>query len=167
MTGTFLPPNYTGSVDEKRLVPARAVLWILVAALLVTIVTLSLIPANQASSLVVSTHVPAVAAGARIGAGVQDAVWHSLFYAPFTLTLLLAAAWRPGLPRRRSRRAALLVVLVVGGVGMILEIVQTVWFDRSAELVDVVGNVVGVSLGAAVWRGIERACAAPLESLGR
>ena len=144
-----------------------AILWMLAAVLLVTIVTLSIIPANQASSLVAATHVPAVAADASISSDVQDAVWHCLFYLPFTFTLLLAAAWRPGLPPRRSYRAALLVILLVGAMSLLLEMAQAAWFGRSAELVDVVGNVVGVSLGAAAWRGIEGLRTAPLKVLRR
>ena len=154
-------------MQETRVSVAGVILWILAAALFVTIVTLSVIPENHASSLVAATHVPAGAAGDSISSAVQEAVWHCLFYAPFTLTLLLAAAWRPGLPQRRSHRAALLVILVVGSLGMLLEIVQAAWFGRSAELVDVVGNVVGLALGAAVWRGIERGYTAPLAVLRR
>ena len=152
-------------MHEIRVGVAGAILWVLAAAWLVTIVTLSIIPANQASSLVAATHVPAVAADASISSDVQDAVWHCLFYLPFTFTLLLAAAWRPGLPPRRSHRAALLVILLVGAMSLLLEMAQAAWFGRSAELVDVVGNVVGVSLGAAAWRRIERIYSAPVEDL--
>ena len=154
-------------MQEIRVSVAGVILWILAAALFVTIVTLSVIPENHASSLVAATHVPAGAAGDSISSAVQEAVWHCLFYAPFTLTLLLAAAWRPGLPARRSHRAALLVILVVGGMSLLLEMAQAAWFGRSAELMDVVGNVVGLGLGAAVWRGIERACTGPSEALRR
>lgn len=157
--------NYTDCMHEVRLSAVGTILWLLVAIFLVTIVTLSVIPANQASSLAASTGVPSVAAGASISSGVQDAAWHCLFYGPFTLTLLLAAAWRPGLPQRRSHRAALLVILVVGSLGMLLEIVQAAWFGRSAELVDVVGNVIGLALGATVWCGVERLYTAPLKVL--
>ncbi|MGI8520969.1 MAG: hypothetical protein ACR2MC_10290 [Actinomycetota bacterium] len=146
---------------EERVNVVGVILWLLVASLLVTIVMLSVIPANEASSLAAATRVPAVAAGANISSGVQDAAGHCLFYGPFTLTLLLATAWRPGLPRRRSHGRALLVILLVGGLGMLLELVQATWFDRSAELVDVLGNVVGLALGAAAWRGIERLYTAP------
>jgi VanZ family protein len=148
-------------VDEVRVNVAGVILWLLVAILLVTIVMLSVIPANEASSLAAATRVPAVAAGAHISSGVQDAAWHCLFYGPFTLALLLAAAWRPGLPRRRSHGPALLVILLVGGLGMLLELVQATWFGRSAELVDVLGNLVGLALGAAAWRGIEWLYTAP------
>ena len=155
--------HYTGRVYEERVNVVGVILWLLVASLLVTIVMLSVIPANEASTLAAATRVPAVAAGANISSGVQDAAWHCLFYGPFTLTLLLATAWRPGLPRRRSHRPALLVILLVGGLGMLLELVQATWFDRSAELVDVLGNVVGLALGAAAWRGIEWFYTAPAE----
>lgn len=155
--------NYTGRVDEVNSRVVGVILWLLAAISLVTIVTLSVIPANDASSLAASTGVPSVAASASISSGVQDAAWHCLFYGPFTLTLLLAAAWRPGLPQSRSHRAALLVILVVGSLGLLLEIVQAAWFGRSAELVDVVGNVVGLALGAAAWRGIERLVTTPLK----
>lgn len=149
-----------------RVSVAGVILWILAAALFVTIVTLSVIPENHASSLVAATHVPAGAAGDSISSAVQEAVWHCLFYAPYTLTLLLAAVWRPGLPPR-SHRAALLVILVVGGMGLLLEMAQAAWFGRSAELMDVVGNMVGLGLGAAVWRGIERAYIGSSEALRR
>ena len=153
--------HYTGHMHEIKHRVAGVILWILAAALFVTIVTLSIIPENQASSLVAATHVPAGAARDSISSAVQDAAWHGLFYAPFTLTLLLAAAWRPGLPPRRSHRAPLLVILAVGALGLFLEIVQAAWFGRSAELVDVVGNVAGLALGAAAWRGIEWLYTAP------
>ena len=154
-------------MHEIRLGVAGIILWMLAAVLLVTIVTLSVIPASQANSLLAATHVSAVAADASISSAVQDAVFHCLFYAPFTLTLLLAAAWRPGLPPRRSRRAALLVILVVGSMSLLIEMAQAAWFGRSAELIDVVGNLVGMALGAALWRGIERAYPGLWEALRR
>ena len=154
-------------MHEVRPSVAGAILWILAAALFVTIVTLSVIPENQAGSLADATHVPAVAAGASISSTVQDAALHCLFYAPFTLILLLAAAWRPGLPPRRSGRAALLVILAAGSMSLLLEMAQAAWFGRSAELVDVVGNVVGLALGAVAWRGIERVYTARLEAVRR
>jgi len=129
-------------------------LWMLAAALLAAIVILSVIPVNQARSLAESTSVPAVATRVSIGS-VQDAAGHSLFYGPLTVTLLLAAAWRPNRPRRGARRAALLVILGVGSLGVLLEIVQLGLVGRSAEFLDLVGNAVGLALGAGVWRGIE------------
>lgn len=152
-------------MHETRPTVVGAALWLLAALFLVTIVTLSVIPADEASSLVAATHVPAVAADASISSDVQDAVWHCLFYLPLTFTLLLAAAWRPDLSQRRSHRAALLVLLLIGGLGVVLEVVQVTWFGRSAEFADVVGNVAGLAMGAAAWRGIERLCRAPLQVL--
>jgi VanZ family protein len=153
--------DYTGHMHEDKQSVAAALLWTLAAVLLAAIVTLSVIPANQAGSIAAATHVPAAAAGASINSGVQDAAWHCLFYGPFTLTLLLAAAWRPGLPRPSSHRPALLLILAVGTLGLLLEIVQAAWFGRSSELVDVVGNVAGLALGATAWRGIEWLYTAP------
>jgi len=147
--------NYTSRVPEMRSRAVDASLWTLAAVLLAATVILSVIPEDQARSLAESTSVPAAAAGASISSGVQDAAWHSLFYGPLTLTLLLAAAWRPGLPRRRSHRAALLVIVGIGGLGVLLEIVQLAFVGRSAELVDLAGNAVGLALGAGVWRGIK------------
>ncbi|MBA2514067.1 MAG: VanZ family protein [Solirubrobacterales bacterium] len=135
-----------------------AILWMLAAVLLAAIVILSLIPVNQARSLAESTSVPTVtaSASASISSAVQDAAWHCLFYGPLTLTLLLAAVWRPGLPRQRSRKAALLVILGVGSLGVLLEIVQLASVGRSAEFVDLVGNVAGLAVGTGLWLGIER-----------
>ncbi len=152
-------------MHETRPTVVGATLWLLAAVLLVTILTLSVIPADEASSLATSTRVPAVAAGANISSAVQDAAWHGLFYGLFTFTLLLARAWRPGLSQRRSHHAALLVLLAIGSLGVLLEIVQAAWFGRSAEFVDVVGNVAGLAMGAAAWRGIERIYSAPVEVL--
>ena len=148
--------NYTSRVSEMRSRAIDVILWTLAAVLLAAIVVLSVIPMNQARTLAESSGVPAVTASHSIGSAVQGGAWHSLFYGPFTLTLLLAAAWRPGRPSRRSRRAALLVIVGVGGLGVLLEIVQMGVVGRSAELWDLVGNAVGLALGAAVWRGIER-----------
>ena len=147
---------YTSRVQEMRSRAVDTILWTLAAVLFAAIVILSVIPVNQARSLAESTSVPAVGAGASIGSAVQDAAWHCLFYGPFTLTLLLAAVGRPGLPRRRSRRAVLLVILGVGGLGIFLEVVQLASVGRSAEFVDLVGNAVGLALGTGLWLGIER-----------
>ena len=148
--------NYTSRVHEMRSKVVGTTLWTLAAILLTAIVILSVIPVNQARMLAESTSVSAVAPSASIRSAVQDAAWHCLFYGPFTLTLLLAAVGRPGLPRRRSHQAVLLVILGVGGLGMLLEIVQLGVVGRSAEFVDVVGNVVGLGLGAGIWLWIER-----------
>jgi len=148
--------NYTSRVPEMRSRAVDAILWMLAAVLLAAIVILSLVPVNQARSLAESTSVPAVAAGASISSAVQDAAWHCLFYGPLTLTLLLAAVWRRGLPRQRSRKAALLVILGVGSLGVLLEMVQLASVGRSAEFVDLVGNVAGLAVGTGLWLGIER-----------
>jgi VanZ family protein len=133
-----------------------AILWMLAAFLLLAIVILSVIPVNQAGSLADPASVQEGAVGVSMSSVAHGAVWHSAFYGPLTLTLLLAVAWRPGLPRRRSRRPALLVILGVGSLGLLLEIVQLGVVGRSADLLDLVGDAVGLIVGVAIWLVIER-----------
>ena len=85
-----------------------------------------------------------------------DKVGHGIAYFATTLSFLFAAVWRPGRGwgRFTSLNRWFPVAAIVGGV--IIEILQEAVFVRSAELYDVVAEVIGTSAAVVVHELIRR-----------
>lgn len=81
----------------------------------------------------------------------QDKILHALSYGLFAW--LLARAWAPGLARRprRERLALVITICLLWGVGD--EIHQSFIPGRSADPLDVLADVVGAGLVAALTSG--------------
>jgi hypothetical protein len=87
--------------------------------------------------------------------GLADKVWHLLGYGALCLTLLLAAAWRPGRGEGRFPRSGRAAALLVLAIAWITEVLQAP-FGRDAELADAVADLAGVVVGFLAWRMLPR-----------
>lgn len=110
-----------------------AVLWTVALASLGTVVLLSLGPG-----------------GGRSGIFAADKLWHAVGYGALTGTWLLAAVWRPGRGEGRFPQGAPVVVVGAVLLGAMLELFQ-ILVGRSADPLDWLANVVGVSIVSTVW----------------
>ena len=75
---------------------------------------------------------------------------HPLSYAVLTLIYLIVAVWDPWTgPHKWPRGAPIVVAAVICG-GIALELAQMLT-PRGAELSDIAGNLVGVTVGTIAW----------------
>jgi len=111
-------------------------LWSASAALLLSLVVLSVIPEPPIG-----------------GPRPTDLLLHVAAYAPTTLLLLLAGVWRPGRGSGRFPRSALAFILGLILLGSALEAVQALGWagPRQGEIGDALANAVGVAVGAGWW----------------
>jgi VanZ family protein len=79
-----------------------------------------------------------------------DKAGHAIAYFATTLSFLFAAAWRPGRGPGRFPRLGWLLPPAAVAVGGVVEILQGLTASRSAELNDVVAEVVGSGAAMAV-----------------
>jgi VanZ family protein len=109
-------------------------LWLVAGAVIVAVVGGSLAPQAPAPL------------------SLSDKVLHTLGYLTLTLSVLLAAVWRPGRgPGIVSRGAA--VVAGAYALGPALELLQGV-VGREPDVLDALANAVGVTAGLLVWRAL-------------
>ena len=85
-----------------------------------------------------------------------DRVAHALAYCVLTVTLLLAAVWRPRRGIGRFPTAAALIVGAVMLLGILLEGAQSLTEGRSPSLLDAIANAAGVGAAAAGWGVLRR-----------
>lgn len=76
---------------------------------------------------------------------------HPVSYALLTFIYLIAAVWDPWTGPCKWPRGAPIVIAVLIGGGIALELAQMLT-PRGAELSDIAGNVVGVTVGTLAWR---------------
>jgi VanZ family protein len=79
-----------------------------------------------------------------------DKAGHAIAYFATTLSFLFAAVWRPGRGPGRFPRLGWLLPPAAVAVGVVVEILQGLTASRSAELNDVVAEVVGSAAAMAV-----------------
>lgn len=75
---------------------------------------------------------------------------HPLSYALFTVIYLMAAVWDPWTGPRRWPRGVPGIVAGVTCGGIALELAQMLT-TRGADLSDIIGNIVGVTVGSVAW----------------
>jgi hypothetical protein len=90
---------------------------------------------------------------------VWDKLGHAVAYAVLIQSVLLAAAWSPGLGAGRWWGYQAAITIAVVCLGAVIEILQGAYFARTANLLDAVGNTAGTGVGAAAWYGLLRAYA--------
>jgi VanZ family protein len=110
-------------------------LWAIVWVLLTADVSLSLSPQPVTTG----------------GSSLINKALHFFGYLALTLSLLLAAVWRPGRGDGRWAHRAGHLTLAVASLGAFLELVQAL-IGRRPELIDTTVNAVGCMAGLLVWR---------------
>ncbi|MBI2238268.1 MAG: VanZ family protein [Actinobacteria bacterium] len=81
-----------------------------------------------------------------------DKLLHLLAYAATTGAFLLAAVWRPGRGPGRYPRAASAIVAVAVALSVASEVLQGAVFDRDADVLDTVADLLGVAAAYVGWR---------------
>lgn len=81
-----------------------------------------------------------------------DKLGHFGSYACAVAAFLLAAVWRPGRGPGRYPRAASAVVAVAVALSVASEALQGTVFDRDAQVLDTVADLLGVAAAYAGWR---------------
>jgi len=98
--------------------------------------------------------------GSAPGAGLfrnADKVGHAIAYFATTLSFLLAGVWRPGRGPGRWPWAEYWLPLAAIAAGIIVEVMQaTLTTDRTAQVADVLAEVVGAGLALAIHLAIRR-----------
>jgi VanZ family protein len=112
-------------------------LWLLSAGILIPVVLLSLGPDPDVTS------------------GLWQTVGHAVGYALLTVSLLLAAARRPGQGRYPVRNRAALIVGATVGLGVLIEVSQLLT-GRDADPLDVAANSTGVLVAFGAWLLLRR-----------
>lgn len=87
---------------------------------------------------------------------VKEEFVHAGVYGVLTLSLLLAAVWRPGRGSGPFARAAWLVGFGIAGLSVLLELVQIPVPVRQPEGLDLLANVSGVTAALLVWWSVRR-----------
>jgi hypothetical protein len=111
-----------------------AFLWILALACGVAVVAFSLL-AEPGDSI-----------------GLGDKYLHFIAYTGLTTSVMLAAVWNP-VGGRGIVSTPFRMVLAVLGFGVVLEILQGLFFDRDADALDALVNGAGIATGLLLWWG--------------
>lgn len=93
------------------------------------------------------------------GAGLftnADKVGHAIAYFATTLSFLFAAVWRPGRGKGRLPAAGYWFPVVAVAAGIVIEILQGLTPSRSAQVGDVLAEVIGAGLALAVHAAVRR-----------
>jgi VanZ family protein len=80
-----------------------------------------------------------------------DKVGHAIAYFATTLSFLLAAVWRPRGGQRRFSRSGWLFPVAAVLAGVAIEIIQGLDPPRSAEVGDVVAEIIGAGIATALF----------------
>jgi VanZ family protein len=88
--------------------------------------------------------------GANLFPG-ADKVGHAIAYFATTLSFLFAAVWRPGRGKGRFSRLGLWFPAAAVVAGVAIEMLQGMAPPRSAEVNDVVAEVIGAGIAMAVF----------------
>jgi VanZ family protein len=92
---------------------------------------------------------------------VWDKLGHAAAYAVLIQSILLAAAWAPGLGEGRWWKYQTSIVVAVVCFGALIEVLQGAYFSRTADVLDATANAAGTGIGVAAWYGLRRAYATP------
>ncbi len=85
-----------------------------------------------------------------------DKAGHAVVCGATVLLLLLAAVWRPGRGDGRYPRAAPIIVIGVIAAGIAMEVLQAMFTERSAEVLDVVMETVGAMVALGIFTLLRR-----------
>jgi hypothetical protein len=85
-----------------------------------------------------------------------DKAGHAVVCGVTVLLLLLSAVWRPGRGDGRFPRAAPVIVIGVVAAGVAMEVLQAMFTERSAEILDVVMETVGAMVALGIFTLLRR-----------
>jgi VanZ family protein len=95
-----------------------------------------------------------------------DKVVHGLGYALTVLAFLLAAVWRPGSGPGPFPGMAVWIVVLGIAAGGVIEAAQGLFFDRDAELADLLADAVGAGVAWAAFAALRTRLSPTTERAG-
>ena len=130
---------YADRVRRRSTFPIDAGLWALSGLLFAAILLFSFGPQRSVPTFDLS-----------------DKIRHAINYGALTGCLLLAAVWRPGRGDGNFPRAALSLMAAVVVFGVLVEIAQGLFFDRTADPIDALADAGGALAAFLAWRRLAR-----------
>jgi hypothetical protein len=86
--------------------------------------------------------------------GHSDKVFHALAFASMFGSYLLAAVWRPGRGAGKHPTTAVPAAALLLALGVMIELVQSEFVHRDADLLDVGAEIIGMAIAYGVVRAL-------------